>query len=899
MNPYGVPTQSDPSGSYNQGQLQPYARPGWWRSANQLFNPFARDPIGGNPIENNQEYAGTLGGKPIDGAAWITQRIAAPLAGMYIANQIGMSTLGRSIGGGLAGGLARGVGLGSVAGGASFIGGGLGGLVAPIAGGIALAEGFNQGFIQPYSRSILMADQARRNFQGISFPNAMGNVVSGRGLSFSESARVGVGIESLAWRDKTFSNDQFHNIASMGMRAGLFDDAQSGQITKRVKEIASQVKLLMSISKELNESGAISQLAQLRLGGASLNGGMFSQAARAYSSIGMSASIAGMSAQGLLATGGAMGASAYQSYGLTPYLGALAGANTMSSFAAAERLGIMSSAHLARFGGVQGAAAGSLGVQLAGQRTPYNQMRMFNQFMNGGGQSSLTGDVLAFSREAARDPSMVRGAMGLYGRAMQEAQMRIEGSAGLENQALRYMQSHHRRPGPGGKYDVRMLADYLENAMGLPPEEVEKYIAQRATETNPAFQDAARRGIRSQTIEQVHSYVSQNSLNPTWAGKLARSGKEFAYGSGGFLHETVAAPIARMRGAAQDATQEIWNTLTGDVTGSTDLIDVSKIEAGRDASMSSLLLKGWAWGAYEMITGSARGKERDLYNELNQAAKNGGARGDLAREIVNKPNDPETRKKLAMFAKTSDNAAVRSYYEEMKKSPEALDKVVKGIVAGTKPENTNVAQELANITQDGKLSTMDQLKLIGQANMFTEELNANGGILRDNLDMLKQDKYSMLRSAIGGLNEHQQTAYLQSVARGSLENDYAAAASLVASGQAKSVDDVRRAFGGKLKSGIRARANIQNLDDASGLLGIFSSSASSLWDKVRGSNSEFDFSTYTQTLENISRMGKDTAETNMSAAVMFRDAVDKFRGTGNSPMSYSQSTQNVSEPIRH
>lgn len=774
-----------------------YARPGWFGAASQMFSPFARESYSGNPIDNQYDNAGVVGSKPVDAAAWIGQRVATPMAAMWGASNLGGAALGRWAGRGLVGGLASGMGMGGAAGAAGSLGAAAGGFLGPLALGIGAAELVNQSIFQPYARSAMMSDEVNRNFRGVSFGGAMGNPMSGRGLSFMESARIGTGIDRQGWKDMTFSGSEYKGIASMGMRAGLFDDVQSNQILERVKSVASQVKLLMAISKDLTTQSAVEELARLRLGGASVAGGVFSQAARAYSNIGMSASIAGISTTSMMARGGALGANIYSANGMTPYLGAMAGATSMAGFAVAERLGLMAPAHLARLGGLEGAAGSSLGGQMAAGSSPYNQVRMYNQFFGGGAQGSVTGNALAFSRAAGNDPLTTMGNMALYGKDMQQAQARINGSRDAEDQAISILKSLHQGGrGPGGKYLPGQLAAIYTSHLGMSPEQANAYTWSRYGETNSSAVGASRRAMQSQVAEQFYAVAAQEELYDTALGRTWHSVKSGLNSAGGGLANTFAYPAAMLRAGASEMVQSVQQAFMGDVIEKTgQSIDIDQIARNRGASGKVIATR---FG----VATDLPAYERALYKEINAAAGLSGERGDLAKKILSSGSkDPSARKYLAKFAQTSANPLVQQAYEQMAGSPEFMNRVtdslsVAGIIkSGDTPKA--IADEIATLAYREGFSTMDNLKVIGQANAFMRDVQANGGILRDNLDLLSDPKYADINRILSKMNDKEKGEYLDRLNYGATSKGYYGAAEMAYRGSSEG--DIRKTLGG-LKS---------------------------------------------------------------------------------------------------
>ena len=363
---YQTPAYDAPYRPAYQGP-NPYAaynRPSFMGAISQIANPFAFNPYWGNPVDNNRPAINALATKPFDATAEIGQRFIAPVVAMGVSQAV-LGNASASLFSGMGRGLAAGLGASpGVAGGIGSAMGFVGRYSVPFGIGLAVTHAVDKAVFQPYVRSRQMSEGVNDNFAGITF-GSEGNTITGRGLSNTQSTRIGSSIDYMGMKDLTFGANQFNAMASMGMRSGLFDDiGSSGQISKRVKDIASQIKVILSISKDPNIQSAIEELSKLRLGGASVSGGYGSAAIGAYSSIGMAASAAGASIQRIMNTVGNQGQYLFQMNGLTPYLGQMAAANAYSGFASAQRAGILSTAQLGRMGGLEGATQSALAAQL-------------------------------------------------------------------------------------------------------------------------------------------------------------------------------------------------------------------------------------------------------------------------------------------------------------------------------------------------------------------------------------------------------------------------------------------------------------------------------------------------------------------------------------------------------
>jgi hypothetical protein len=447
------------------------------------------------------------------------------------------------MGGGLGSGIARGLGMGA-AGTEAMAGVGAlaSGVMLPFAAGYVALQTANHLVFDQYTNARANANNLHSNFSNIYFGNG-GDSVTGKGLSYRQSASLGNRINSLGNNDRMFSQSDYSQIFDMSSRAGLYDNVKTSGIVSRTKDIAEQIKLIVAISKDPNIQQAIEQLSSLNLAGASLTGGRTSSAAGAMQTLGSYASQAGVSVQRLMSGVGAQGQYLFQANGMTPYLGQLAAANSYAGFSAAQRSGLLSSAALARSGGIEGATQGSLTAQIMGSQTPYAMMSAYNKYIGGstgnsigGPNQDITSTVAAFGAHVANDPITALGGMALYGKAAAGADLARQGSAGLENQAISHLKSMHVAPrGANGRYTPEQVAAVMQGRMGLTPDNIRDYMANRASEADPGAYAIRMQAMRGNAMEQTRSFMNQT-------------------GSGGGLLDSALRGMSRTGGALMDNT---------------------------------------------------------------------------------------------------------------------------------------------------------------------------------------------------------------------------------------------------------------------------------------------------------------------------------------------------------
>lgn len=763
-----------------------YAKPTFAGGVNQLLSPAYKDPTWGNPVSNNQDAFNSIGQKPFDAAATVGQRFLMPALAIGMTQSL-LRGSGSAIGKGMLSGMAGGLGMGAgVSGAAGAVGGFVGGLALPFAAGLGVAHAADAAIFQPYIRSRQMAGMAQDNFSGITFGGTGGNPISGRGLSGYQSAQIGSGIDRAGIRDMTFSSNQFHGIAAMGMQSGLFDDVGAGDITKKASSIAAQIKTILAISKDPNIQNAIQELAKLRLGGASTVGGAGSVAAGAYSMIGMQASAAGASVQRVMGTVGGQGQYMFQMNGLTPYLGQMAAANAYSGFAAAQRNGLLSTAQLARMGGIEGATQSSMAAQLSGISTPFNRMANANRYLGGAQTNGVVNTVSAFGQMASRDPLKMMGNMSLYGNAMASRQISEDGGSALEHQAIQYLQSIGKQPGPGGKYSPGEVAAVMES-MGIPAEQIQSYAAMRSSQTDPGVVSQNIKAFQAQNAEQMRQILSQNAM---YSGKIGRSIRAVRQGWKGFKEGTadmLAYPVTEAAGSVSDSVASGWDTLMHGHTLGDRLQD--RMPGGKRLNMSSIDKK--FSGGIAKQTAS----RRKLLNKLDEASRKPGPEGDVARELLSKGFDnPDSKGLFSKFLSTQSDPVLKREFEGLQNSPSFFNQIaadVRGNLVNSGDADASLETDLGTIT-GAKGTVSDNLRVLGQATGFLSEVHTEGvgaGLVVS--DKLKEGKYSALADRLKGLSPEDQVKKINSMAVEAYKSGLAGSAR-IAGKINMSVDDVMK-----------------------------------------------------------------------------------------------------------
>lgn len=543
-------------------------RPGFFSSVNRLM-PWHDTPSWGNPADHLQPNVDSIGSRPVDGAMWLGQNVVMPYVGFRAAgkmlggyNMLGMTkhgqAAGRAFGRGLGGGLARGMGASSgglLARGLSSTMGGVMGAVGGWGAPLALAQGAfyagEKGIFNPYINTRRSAENLRDNFAGITFGDTGGNSITGGGFGGYGSAQVARNITRDGINDMSLSTGEYGQVADMTSRAGLMDNVGATQIAKRVKDSTAQMKMIMSIANMPEMKDAIEQLAKLQKMGANVSGGSYSDASGAMRQLGGLASMAGTNVQKLMNTVGAQGQYLYQANGMTPYMGQIAAANNYASFSAGSRMGLISSAQLARMGGLDGATQSSLTGQLNASQSMYNKISSYNQYMGGGQKGEVIANLNQFGNSMAHDPMGTYGAMSLYGNQMAANRMSDRGSLALDDQLHEILKNVPGMVGKNGKIALEKAVPYMTQ-MGMSNDQIMAYGSQRVSETNEGTYKLNLKALNRNMIEQQQQLVEQEGLYGGLVGRAQYGARKMGRQVTSAVGDAVGAPAASLVGSISD-----------------------------------------------------------------------------------------------------------------------------------------------------------------------------------------------------------------------------------------------------------------------------------------------------------------------------------------------------------
>lgn len=594
---------------YAQTQgYSPYGNPGIARGLYNIFSP-TKDPMYGNPTDSMRNSVYSVTSRPFDAAMWGVQNIGLAYAGYSGMSKI-LGPLNSSLwgmpkalwkGDGIAAGFGRGMGtgfmessgiargLGRAAGGINsffggaatqsasisaavragsmgLVGGSLGlltGMAIPFAAGELATKAFGTAVVDPYTYTRKSANDFRNNFSNMYFGGSMGNPITGKGIGGERSSLMGRSVTEYGLHDPMFSREDYSAISDYSARAGLLDNVNGKQITKQVKSIAEQIKLIISISKDPDIKNAIQDLSKLNLSGASVFGGQQSAAAGAYRSLGNYAAQAGTTVKRIMDTVGAQGQYMFQANGMTPYLGQLAAANTFAGFSAANRAGIISPAALARLGGVEGATQGSLTAQIAAVQIPLAMMGAHNRYIGGFSGSSTPGygqslfnTAASFSASMSANPLQAAGAMRLHGPAMAGKLLRDQGGSIPEMEAYSYLVNSGYRP-KNGKFTAEEMMMGLV-ATGMSDSAAISYLHDRRLNSDPRTRDIKNAATRGYTYESLQQWVNQGNLGGGPVDSLVRGVKRSVIG--GFSSASgLGYGMAVLAGQAEDLGTRVAN----------------------------------------------------------------------------------------------------------------------------------------------------------------------------------------------------------------------------------------------------------------------------------------------------------------------------------------------------
>lgn len=755
---YLTPSYAAPYRPQYQGPLgapPPNYNVGFGRSLYGVMSPTAPAYMYGNTVNQEDPYFSALGYRPGDSAMWGAQRAilpalaftaamkassygmtsnskvyswvsenarllggASPSAARYAAySQMGFGAhVGSSIGGGLARGITGGMsamGIGGGVGSAAFVGAsrGIGALAGSIAMPLAMAQGAlnvaDAAIFDPYSSIRNMERGMRQNFMNIyAGPgnDGLGGVITGAGMSRKTANQIGTNLTRTSIGDMTFDTYGMQDLTDFASRAGMLDNAQIGQIESKMKTIAKQVKVMMRVANEPDFRAAMSMLGELKVAGVN-----DSSLGRVMQNIGGSSAIAGISPQQMMNTVGMQGQYLYQANNLVPFIGQTNAASSYGAFASAYRMGLISDATMAKFGGREGATQLSMSGQVNAAQTPYNQIMMMNQYLGGGAAGSVVGNLSKFGQAVANDPLAATGAFEMYGHDMMSRQLMEKGTGAVLDQIKDIAGVIPQMQNKNGSVDVEKAYLLLTRQMGVPEMEAKAMLKELYAYHDPKVRMQMTSALSGNTIQDTMKALEQEgmgygALNPLvhgirsgWkdfkssgariAGDISGVGawvgdslQEGFYGLkfGSLVNGKESGSYAEFSGGSSQGTYELGTAYTSSMRGLDYMTSLSPVGLLRDATA--------------LVTGQDFiSDNKEAINTINMAAKS----GDKDAAIVVNPQKSKKERTEALERMGLQNKLGKNY-----SSKEEFNTLVRDVFAsGTKKVSDPASTGAAKISE--------------------------------------------------------------------------------------------------------------------------------------------------------------------------------------------------------
>lgn len=484
LSPYRPHYQAPSGGSSDR------YRPSFGTSVNQVFNPFAGggSNYGGNYMQQQSPFYDSMMNRPMDGAASFTQNWIAPGIASWAAYKYwgaASTQAGRAVGGGLMGGIlgaseiqgpklgmrAQAINMGIRTG--RFTGGALAGIALPAIASQLAVNAVDSAVFDPYIAQRQMSGGLRENFEGVSFGESTGDRFNGGGINRGFAASIAKRVSQAGAMDKTFTQNETAMLTDYASRAGMLDNASSTQMAGRFESILKQVKLVMSIANTSDFKETIEIMAKMQSSGV---GG--SQLAGVMGRLGSTASSGGLSFNKLFNTLGAQGQYLFGAQGLTPYVGQIAGFESAAGIASGYRGGSISSAMLARMGGLEGAAQSATAGQIASYRSPYASMQAYNAYMGKGETGNVVSNVASFGNSMASNPLQTIGRFKMSQNALTSRHIEDRGLLGEQDRIYQLAQQLAGGVQANGKVDAGVAFSIMTDMMGMTPEMAHAKLAQ-------------------------------------------------------------------------------------------------------------------------------------------------------------------------------------------------------------------------------------------------------------------------------------------------------------------------------------------------------------------------------------------------------------------------------------
>lgn len=427
------------------------------------------------------------------------------------------TSFGYNAGHGLASGLARGLGGRFVSSGvAEGIGaaGGILGMGAMSLGGSllvgsAISNTLQDAVFDPYIANRNTINALRNNYSNVHF-SGDGGSATGFGLSRTTSASIASKLTDLSIRDFSTKTGDYGVVGNLAAQAGLLNDvggADANKIVRKIKDITSQVKLVMSIANESSLSEAVNTIAKLKMAGATDTNGFAGQMLR---QIGQFSAASGISTSQMINTIGAAGQYTAQSMGIAGYVGMREAAKSHALMSSAYRTGSLSDMSLSMMGGMEGASQYNTDASLKLSMDKYNQIRLANQYLYGRTKGGMVNNMTDFGSEFARNPFATQGRMFLHAGRMASAQLMNDPSS-ITKGIFERMDLMPFSKTKDGKYDAYSYASMLKG-MGMSPQEAEAHMTSLASAADPESRNFMLESMQAKATQEEINYRQQRGV---------------------------------------------------------------------------------------------------------------------------------------------------------------------------------------------------------------------------------------------------------------------------------------------------------------------------------------------------------------------------------------------------
>lgn len=384
-----------------------------------------------------------------------------------------------------------------------------GGMLLPFTAGLAAAEVANQAIFTPYVAGRQGADVVSNYFRGMG--TGLGTSSDPLSVSSFNANRIGFNLASTFSRDLSWKPDTGAQTLQFGLQEGLYKNLSgynASTITKRTKEIANQVKLVMDAFNEPSMQEAIKMLGQLSTQGGLTGTGGIAQLSHQYK---MASIATGVNTRELMGTVGMQGQMMYGQAGLVPVLGQMAALNSITGISAAHKSGLINTATLAMMGGLEGASQLAMQANMGLAGSQYNKIMAFMQYTQGKGPNGLVNNLSNFGNFlAGGNPLRAAGAFGMNADKAVSAQLANNPTAALNVVFDQLKQL------PGARNDKgQYYAEVMHSLMvqqGMSPQQAEAMLRQYQGFSSPDFMRKYQLNAGAEAQSAMEKALEQEGL---------------------------------------------------------------------------------------------------------------------------------------------------------------------------------------------------------------------------------------------------------------------------------------------------------------------------------------------------------------------------------------------------